>query len=1366
MTSCGDLCSHPGLSEWIEQNLKKRKGWVELDKLCSAMSSLPDTHRACRCEVPEVLKSSTFQKHFLIRENVVFLKTSYENGLKKLRNLLQERGPLSLKTLHKNLRQVLTEGEEVALGRNKKDLKSTVCSESAIFSTEPFTGLIVLCGVHPILDQSCCHSGVIGWIEQCLKEHSGWSTIDDMNKYKSQLCAGKQSCKCALGSLIMLPNIRKHFHVQGNYVFEKSYYRSGLQKMTDVLVRNGPTKINVLLKMLKDAGNLSETELRALGENEKALSDTICKEQQLFQPLSHSGRVHLKSGCRKPCRHKALIVWINSYLNKCNEWVSIEKLCEATSKIPNSENLCRCELSEVLHDEKQSFHVQGNDICSRSLFSSNYRSGIKKMEDFLKKKGPQPVGILLNMLKQCKVMTANEERVLGRNKKELAYTITREPSVFKFVSPPGVVMLRTSQHEDKNQVTKVLEYLEKYLRTCQKCYVKTLLKQVVRHESLSTGCISGVHSLRKLLAAHPERFLIHGDGSVSLTKRRRKALSDPPKSHGIKRHGAPEVSVEQSVDEPGHARVPCSSTEDMNSSKSLNAGDKNINLDSASICKRTEISPDAGKSESSRDFNRGLCFIEKLLENHGPMMLQDIHTSIVASSKLDKPARRILGRTPEELLSILLLQKDTFHVIPPSDLVVLCKTAQMKVNPWVTGLKKVEEYLKRSRHLDELVDFIRSNLTVQERRVFGESKKKVNHTLALCKDRFLNSSGIIILRSAHVPLSRVEGGVTKRKIKGKDNPECTEENTSKKRKTDPKFQTPRGSVVVHVVETAEEWALACSSLYESKSSVVGIECDSKWFVLKQWDGKVIAAKIQRCVAQASSKSEQPVGQSRTPSKTGDIFEQLSLLLTSSTILKVVYDVQKISSMLRDKMPLNIENVFDIKVANQLISRTSLSHWIPHPLSFTELCERYSIVPSAVVQVVSQTVSGVDDQDVANLKNMAVLTCTLIPHFLRKMYRDLNVDLLTEHNCIVEELCNAWRKGPQSRLSSSRDPNISSAPEQEMPSMQTPQPCITDCHVPVGEPSTAGECDPGRQFPASAEEPGSGTQPLEHTKAVSGQEQGTRLASTHILDPHPLLQSGSSFIPCDSGLRSGIHPPGDPETTSIQELGFSLISAQIVNTHAPIMKAGGSCTPWASGSQSRNLSPKDLKATSIHEQGASVVSKQVVDPCVPDTPILHSQPSCVPWVSAWQSGTHAPQYTNATSVQMQGMPATIKPILKIPKPGPNHIGDVCLAGNGEVGMSVLNKCLPNPQTLYADVLYAPKESVLSHENQLPTNPNSSAGRAQEITSSSTQIPNPPLQDPRVRHVEELYEALEAGLGAGKYLHKYSRKSSAKKQQKHL
>ena len=493
---------------------------------------------------------------------------------------------------------------------------------------------------------------------------------------------------------------------------------------------------------------------------------------------------------------------------------------------------------------------------------------------------------------------------------------------------------KKANHEGSNQVTKVVEYLEKYLRTSKTSFVKTLLNQVVRHESLSTGCISGMHSLRKLLAAYPDRFLIHGDGRVSLTKSRRMALSDPAKSCATKRYGTSEsastlstkeIRVGQSAEETAQTRVHISFTEDINSSQPSDFRDKNNNLDSSSSNKQRESFHEASRSESSRDLDRGLRFVEKLLESHGPMVLQDIHTSIVASRKLDRPTRRILGRTPEELLSILLLKKDTFHVIAPSDLVVLHKTTQMRLNPWTTGLKKVEEYLTESHQLNQLVDFIRENLTAKERQVFGDTKKKVKRTLAHYQDIFLNISEVISLRSALRPSSS-KGKRKKRKkrssslvnqTKGmKDGEEMDDENPSKKPKMEPTFPTAAGPVVVHVVQTAEEWIQACHPLFESASSVVGIDCDSKWFVMRQWEGKVIATEIQRNVPPASppstetklfsassasgsqelgvannfgescTESQEHVGECRAPSKTGDIFHQLLLLLTSPTILKV------------------------------------------------------------------------------------------------------------------------------------------------------------------------------------------------------------------------------------------------------------------------------------------------------------------------------------------------------------------------------------------------------------------------------------------------------------------------------------------------
>ncbi|XP_030842366.1 uncharacterized protein LOC115917990 [Strongylocentrotus purpuratus] len=1103
----GIPCSHWEARQWIKQYLNKRGGWADLSTICTARSSGPRTDSfPCRCKVTEVMRSATFLKEFLVRENVVCLMTAYESGLRKMEHLLEEKGPLTMNILLRNLRQKVTEGEEVALGRNRRELKTTICNESAIFAREQSTGLIVLRGVHAVLDPSCCHSGIIGWIEQYLKEHAGWTSIDDMDKVRSELLTSKYSCQCAIRSLLMLPNIRKHFHVQGNTVYEKSYHQSGLQKVTDVLVRNGPQKVDDLLHMLKEAEHLSERELRALGDNKKDFAETISKEPQMFQPLSQSGRVHLKAGSFKPCRHYVRTEWINRYLKERDEWVSIGEITAAISKIPTHDGECSCDISTILLDDKLPFHVQGNQVMSQSLFTSNYERGIKKIKVFLQKNGPQPVGILLNMLKHEKIMTANEEKVTGRNKKELAYTIAREPKIFKFASPPGIVMLRNTHHEGSNQVTKVVEYLEKYLRTSKTSFVKTLLNQVVRHESLSTGCISGMHSLRKLLAAYPDRFLIHGDGRVSLTKSRRMALSDPAKSCATKRYGTSEsastlstkdIRVGQSAEETAQTRVHSSFTGDIISSKPLDISDKNNNLDSITSNKQRESFHEACKSESSRDLDRGLRFVEKLLESHGPMVLQDIHTSIVASHKLDRPTRRTLGRTPEELLSILLFQKDTFHVIPPSDLVVLHKTTQMRLNPW-------------------------TNWSEESRGIF-DRKSSTKSACGFHQGK---------------PYSKREASV--------------------------------------------------------------------------WAYKEEGTRSANSFGESSTTSQGPVEECRASSKTGDIFHQLLLLLTSTTILKVVFDVQRICAILCEKMPLRLDNVFDIKVANQLISCTS--HCIPDPPSFTELCEKYSVTPSAVVHVSCQIPGGVDASDVAIIKNMAVMTCTLIPHFLHKMFRDMKVELLTEHNCIVEELCKAWGPSLQSRgqptqlRSPKTYPNISSVREQGMSSPQLPNPHLPDPPVLcVEDDCSAWEVgyDPGRCLPKNP-----------NTISVQGQGMSsTQLPNPHLPDP-PVLCVEDECSAWEAGYDPGRCLPKNPNTISVQGQQMSLTSTQMLNPRLPdppVLQAGERCIPWdlirgqedvflrmLAQIQAKNAGrlPKNPNTISVQGQEMSLTRTQMPNPPLP------------------------------------------------------------------------------------------------------------------------------------------------------------------------
>lgn len=902
-------------------------------------------------------------------------------------------------------------------------------------------------GINLVLNASCSHSGTIQWIEQFLKKKKDCATVEELRKSKSKQPRGELQCHCDPGSLLEVPSIRKHFHVQGNRVCSIKCYQSALQKLQQVMEKNKPREVSELLNMLKTTKALSEAEEKAVGTNERELQRTIQQETKL---LDTSAGKSLIRDANILCSHYGAIQWIEKYLQSHRGFVSIAALNRARDESCRGKaSCCKCDVAYIFDDLGSKTMLPFRIRAERVTLLPVYESGLEKLKAFLKRKGPQPIGTLLDMLKHDKVLTAEEEKKLGTNKKELAKTISKEPTVFTVVSSPGVVMLKGSEYEYNNQVAKVVKYTEKFLRTCQKCSAQVVLEEVVK--SLRVACVSGVNSLKKLLASYPKCFQISKDGAVSLTRKRWQELDDEP----LKK-------VDRSLDHPYSPMV-------------------------------SSVEGRLGHSSYT-----GFEFVENLLVRKGPLTVQEIFTHVQTSTSLGKTARRAFGRTPDELLSELSFLRGTFKIIPPYDIVVLCRTNQLESNRRTTGLGKVQEYLQDRRPLVNLLSFVAA-----ERKASGKDENGLNHTVAHM-DQIQDVGGVISpptkaeqskkkRKRSHEAETELEACNPHKKVKAKKQKKDKKHKKHKKRKRSHEEQRESASckpikklktscssppasntVQVDVLQTVSQWISACLPLCKSQiSSAVGIECDHEWLMLRQFDGKVIATRFCGDVLSAAAapppppssvETNQVTATSRTetshstesePELTSqgsggegsaahgeieDILWNTMFLFRNSSVVKVMYDVQRILPALSKEIHLRTENIFDVKIADQLIRRQSPKHPLPDRLPLHELCEVYGVNPPTEVEVScsplpsskhqavpSQTV-GVTTRDVARLENMAVRVSTLMPHLLQKLIGKMTVEMLTEHNCIVEEVLHASKKS--SFPSRRQGPGLQHGPHQE------------------------------------------------------------------------------------------------------------------------------------------------------------------------------------------------------------------------------------------------------------------------------------------------------------------------------------------------
>ena len=242
-----------------------------------------------------------------------------------------------------------------------------------------------------------------------------------------------------------------------------------------------------------------------------------------------------------------------------------------------------------------------------------------------------------------------------------------------------------------------------------------------------------------------------------------------------------------------------------------------------------------------------------------------------------------------------------------------------------------------------------------------------------------------------------------------------------------------------------------------------------------------------------------------------------------------------------------------------------------------------------------------------------------------------MELLTEHNCIVEELCKAWGPGFQSRRhpdqlrrSPTRDPNISSVQEQGMANTQLPNPHPPDPPVLcVEDGCSAWEAgyDPGRCLPKNP-----------NTISVQGQEMS--LTRTQMPNPPlplpPILQAGERCIPWDlirgqedvflrmlaqiQAKNAGCLPK-NPNTISVQGQEMSLTSTQMPNPHLPdppVLCVEDECCAWEAGYDPGRCLPKNPNTISVQGQEISMTSTQMPNPPLPLPPIQQAGERCIPW----------------------------------------------------------------------------------------------------------------------------------------------------------
>ncbi|XP_071480771.1 uncharacterized protein [Diadema antillarum] len=349
---------------------------------------------------------------------------------------------------------------------------------------------------------------------------------------------------------------------------------------------------------------------------------------------------------------------------------------------------------------------------------STYTSALNKVIQILRENGPQPVGILLDMIQRQRTLVAAEKRVIGTNKREFTNFVIKEPNTFRFLSPPGLVMLCDARQETNNQVTQALNLMERYLRTKGLCSAQELLTQVVRHQSVSTGCIAGKKTLRKLLSSHPDRFQIYGSSMISLTKSRLRALNE-----NLHTGGGHYKHSETSVSPSSGVTISDLTTRHGHSSTNLGSSGRSV----------------GGGEGSPSSLVTGLRFVQRLIQRKGPMLIQDAHLLFMANPRVSDMQRRAVGRTPEAMLVHILQRRCTYHVIPPLNLITLAHTKQVKCNQLTTALRKIKSRLKDCHPGESLLDLMQTvPLTASERRSLGINNRALRLTVKHYRSIFSN----------------------------------------------------------------------------------------------------------------------------------------------------------------------------------------------------------------------------------------------------------------------------------------------------------------------------------------------------------------------------------------------------------------------------------------------------------------------------------------------------------------------------------------------------------------------------------------------------------------------------------------------------
>ncbi|XP_072026049.1 uncharacterized protein [Amphiura filiformis] len=270
--------------------------------------------------------------------------------------------------------------------------------------------------------------------------------------------------------------------------------------------------------------------------------------------------------------------------------------------------------------------------------------------------------------------------------------------------------------------------------------------------------------------------------------------------------------------------------------------------------------------------------------------------------------------------------------------------------------------------------------------------------------------------------------------------------------TRPSFSVTVVSINNHAM--CQEFVDQCLAKYEYPIISLAVNKKQKWIAIAGWEDHVYLFHMEGAAT------------------TGG-YSILADVMASSKILKVVHNCQYSSSVLYECYGMKLGNIFDTKVAYQLLTGEST-------ITFNELCKEYGVVqPDQWNVILSDRAASVANTDIKprDLK-LATFARVLIPQIYQHMVMKFSGDSLQE----VGKLCEAFLHQEETRSQSA--------------STATTAATTASQHVTNGLDNSTSE--------ASSDLP---TVPTQSSQASAVQQEGDMMISsetTHSKVPTPVL----------------------------------------------------------------------------------------------------------------------------------------------------------------------------------------------------------------------------------------------------------------------